>query len=107
LPSYNPGGFRLAGPISYSQGQITIGYKSNTDNREYQITQKKSNWDSESLLSNVVTKNAGYQIARDHGLTIYLYGDGSATWVNSGVWYTIEGQSQLSSTQIQKIAASM
>ena len=107
LPSYNPGGFRLAGPVSYSQGQITIGYRSNTDDRNFQITQKKSNWDSESLFSNIVTKNAGYQIARDHGLTIYLYGDSSATWVNSGIWYTIEGQSQLSSTQIQKIAASM
>ncbi len=107
LPSYNPGGFRLKGPISYSPGQITIGYRSNTDDREYNITQKKSSWDSESLLSNVVTEKPDYQTYRDHGLTIYVYGGSNATWVNSGVWYTIDGSSQLSAQQIVKIAASM
>ncbi len=107
LPNYTPGGYRLAGPIAYSPGQITIGYTSNTDDRAYSINQKQSAWDSESLLTNFVTNQADYQTYRDHGLTIYMYGDSNATWVNAGVWYTIDGKAQLSAEQIIKIAASL
>lgn len=107
LPSYNPSGYKMNGPISYSAGQITVGYRSNTDTRHFSITQKKSNWDSESLLSNFVNEKKNYQTIRDQGLTVYVYDDSSATWVNGGIWYMIEGESELSSQQIIKIATSM
>lgn len=108
MPGYTPTGFAFSGPISYSAGQITIGFNTNTDERKYSIIQKSSGWDSRSLFDNFVAKEHQlYQTYKERGLTIYVYNGSSATWVNGGVWYTIEGDSSLNSEQIVKIASSL
>ncbi len=108
LPNYSPSGFRMNGGIAYKQGQITINYKSNSDNRNFKITQDTSNWDSQSLLDNyVVSAQRDYQTVQDKGKTIYMYNDSSATWVDGGIWYRIEGDSSLNSDQLLRLAASL
>jgi hypothetical protein len=108
LPGYQPSGFAFNDHIQYSPGAITISFKSNTDDRTFNITQKSSNWNSEALKNNyVATTGDSVQTYEDKGRTIYLYGDSNATWVNGGVWYNIEGASRLSSDQLIKIATSM
>ena len=108
LPNYKPSGFAMAGPINYSQGLVTLNFKSNSDDREFNIAERESSWDSESLLANYVEKEAPeYVTFQDKGLTIYVYDGSNATWVDGGIWYTIEGESQLNSDQLLKIAASM
>lgn len=108
LPGYRPSGFRLDGGIAYKKGQITINYKSTTDDRNYKLTQDNSAWDSQSLLDNyIATTRNTYQTVQDKGKTIYIYDESNATWVDGGIWYRIEGDSSLNSHQLLRIAASL
>ncbi|CAN5649642.1 hypothetical protein BH23PAT1_BH23PAT1_0990 [soil metagenome] len=108
LPSYKPSGFKLSGPIRYSSGEIIVNYKSRTDNRAFEVKQRKSAWNSESLNQNFLASNQlKYQTYQDKGKTIYIYNGSSATWVNGGIWYQVEGDSSLSSEQLLRIANSL
>ena len=108
LPSYQPSGYSLAGPIQYTPGEVTINYKSASDSRAFHLVQKNSSWNSETLLENfVATSNTPYQTFQSNGRTIYMYGDNKATWVDGGIWYNIDGQSNLNSDQLLRIAESL
>lgn len=108
LPGYQPAGFGISGPIHYKSGEITITYKSNTDNRQFQVSQRSSQWNSEALLENhVATERKAFQTFQDSGKTIYIYDNNNATWVDGGVWYEIEGNSSLNNDQLLRMAASM
>lgn len=109
VPSYSPSGFSMSGPIHYSPGSITLQYAANTDKeRSYSVTQESSNWNSETLRENFVAINRRpYQTYQGKGKTIYVYDTSSATWVDSGVWYKIEGNSSLNSDQLLKLANSL
>jgi hypothetical protein len=108
IPGYQPSGFALNHHIQYTPGQIKMSFNSNADDREFTITQRESSWNSETLRSNYVVGAAeNIQTFEDKGRTIYLYGDSNATWVNGGVWYDINGNSQLNSDQLIRIATSM
>ena len=111
MPGYSPGGYSFAGPVAYSPGQITIKFDSNTDDRSYSITERQTSWDSKSLLDNFVKKEVAsdslYSTVYDRGLTVYIYNGSNAAWVNGGIWYTVSGDSLLSSEQLLRIAASL
>lgn len=107
-PQYVPDGYSIDGPVSYSDGQVTIKFKANTGNTKFSLKQTKSSWDSTAVLDNTVRKAAGeqYLTNQEQGLTIYTYG-GNGAWVNGGILYTIEGDAPLASEQITHIATSM
>lgn len=108
LPDYQPSGFALNHHIQYNPGQIILSFESNSDDREFTITQRESNWNSETLRSNYVAEaTQNIQTFEDKGRTIYLYGDSNATWISGGVWYDIKGNSELNSDQLIRIATSM
>ncbi len=108
LPGYKPAGFSLSGPVEYSAGQIALSYSSSTDDRNFTITQKKSEWNSQALLDNFVQAlDKPFQTVQDKGKTIYLFNGTNATWVSGGVWYQVEGESSLSSDQLLRIASSL
>jgi hypothetical protein len=108
MPGYKPSGFAMSGPINYSQGLVTLNFQSNSDERSFAIAERASSWDSESLLANYVEQETpNYVTFQEKGLTIYVYDGSNATWVDGGIWYTIEGESQLNSDQLLKIASSM
>lgn len=109
LPSYQPAGFGLKDGITYKPGQIEISYKSNSDDRNFKITQNTSSWNSETLLENYdALKNGTPPLAvPTKGKTVYIYNGGNATWVDGGVWYRIEGDSKLNSDQLLNVANSM
>jgi hypothetical protein len=108
LPGYSPSGFGFAGPVAYSDGVVELEYRSNSDERTYRLIQKESSWDSQSLLDNFVTANSeDYITFQERGITIYIYDTSNATWVDGGVWYTLEGNSLLNSEQLLKIASSL
>lgn len=108
LPAYQPSGFALSGPIKYDSGEVTLNYKSNSDQRAFNVVQKNSSWNSETLLENFVeTSTQPYQTFQANGRTIYIYDGNKATWVDGGVWYNIDGQANLNSDQLLKIAESL
>jgi hypothetical protein len=108
LPGYRPAGFSFKGPINYSAGKVTVSFKSNSDTRAYDVTQQSSKWNSDALLSNyVLAEKKQYQTYQDRGRTLYIYDGSSATWVDNGIWYQIEGESQMTADQLVRIAASI
>ena len=110
VPQYTPSGFSFSGPISYSNGLVTIDYTANGDaNRSFSISQRASSWDSVSLLANyVVPSGQSYQTFQNKGSTVYIYGTSKgATWVDHGIWYNIKSNAKLNADQLLRIADSM
>jgi len=106
-PDYHPDGYSLSGPVSYSDGEVTINFHANTGKTEFTIKQSKSLWDS-TVLKDKVNKdsNGEFVTTEESGLTIYTH-NGNATWVNGGILYTITGNAPLSGDQIRHIATSL
>lgn len=107
LPEYEPTGYNLAGPVQYTKGAVTLNYQSPESHGNYQITQKSSDWTSQSLLENFVASREPYQTFQDKGRTIYIYRGNNATWVSGGVWYHIEGDADLTADQLLRIVSGL
>jgi hypothetical protein len=108
VPSAIPSGFSFKSPVKAEKDSLTIAYNSNTDSRNFVVTQKPTTWTSESLLSSfLVNSKRQYQTYYDKGLTVFVYDTSNATWVDKGIWYTIETDGSLSSEQILSIASSI
>lgn len=106
VPLYKPDGYTM-NKLDYATGAVAVTYQKGNDSK-FDIVQKRSNWDSQTLLENfVATSNEAYQGYQAGGRTIYVYGKGKATWVNGGIWYQIKDADNLSNDQIVKVAASM
>jgi hypothetical protein len=107
-PHATPGGYAFKGPIKAAKYSAVMTYKSNSDSRYYTLTQKPTDWTSESLLSNfLVNAKYSYQTYYDKGLTIFVYNKNNATWVDKGVWFTLQSDGTLSNDQILSIASSI
>lgn len=107
-PDYHPDGYSIDGPVTFSDGEVTINFKANTGDTKFVLKQVKSSWDSSAVLENIVKKNSDnrYITSQERGLTIYTY-NGDAAWVNGGILYTIEGDAPISNDQIRRIATSL
>lgn len=107
FPEYQPDGYNFAGPVAYAPGEVTLKFDSNGGSQGYEIKQRASNWDSQAVLDNYISReSSSYLTYSEQGLTVYTYGN-KAAWVNGGVLYTIKGDASLSSDQILRIAGSM
>lgn len=107
MPEYKPDGYSLDGPITYSPGEVVISYKSNTNTSGYKLTQKASNWDSQAVLDNYVSKQTdNYLTFQERGITVYTFNN-KAAWVNGGILYTVDGNAALSSDQVLRVATSL
>lgn len=106
-PMYTPEGYGL-GKLAYAPGSVAAIYQHDSK-QSFSITQKKSNWDSQTLLENfVATSNEDYKGYQSNGRTVYVYGKNNATWVNGGIWYQLKDDTNtFSDEQIVRIAASM
>ncbi len=109
FPEYHPDGYSLSGPVSYSNGEVTINFHANSGSGNFVIKQSKSPLDS-SALKIQVDKSSNNQTSesQEGGLTIFTYNDNNnASWVNGGILYSISGDAKLSSDQIRHIATSL
>lgn len=107
-PSQTPSGFSMNNKIAYSSGQITLFFKSNSDNRTFSLTQTASVWDSESLKQNFLTKNnKEFQAIDSNGKKLYFYDKNNVTWVDEGTWYNLESDTDLSRSQLHSLADSI
>lgn len=105
-PGYKPDGYTLNGPIKFKSGEVTMRYAYADGSSAYTITQQKSNWNSSAVKEFFSEKHKSPNTTMIDGLTIYSGGK-EAAWVNGGILYQISGDANLSSDQIQKIAASL
>ena len=109
LPGSIPAGYSFNGPVEVNDQVVSLKYASNSDDRNFIVTQKETNWSSEALLTNyLLDSQFRYQVYKDKGLTIYIYNGSNATWVDKGVWYSVNGdEGSLSSEQLLELAASI
>lgn len=109
LPKSIPAGYSFNGPVQAAPDNISLTYQSNSDARRFIVTQKPTNWSSEGLLTNyLVDSQFRYQVYKDKGLTVYIYNGSNATWVDKGVWFSVNGEEgSLSSEQLLELAASI
>lgn len=108
IPSFTPNGYSIINPIGYTTGRVVVNFKSNTNDMKYAIEQKPTGWTSDTLREQVVSSNGSqYQTQYANGLTIFFTNDDTATWVDRGILFTLQGNSGLSIDQIANIAASM
>jgi hypothetical protein len=106
-PSYVPSGFS-ATKYDYSSGIVSIQYKAHVDERNFTITQKASDWDSQALLANFVSlTNQNYRTEKVNGRSVYLYGNGNATLVDGGIWFTVTSNGNVPDHQLLDIAATL
>ncbi len=108
MPAYSPAGFKVISPPAYSKGVISLNYKSTDSARRFSISERPSNWDSQSLLENYVrTTGEQYQVSQTSGKTVFTYGTTNATWVDNHIWYVIQNGAELNADEVGKIANSL
>lgn len=107
MPGYKPSGYSAQRGVKSEPGKVAITFRSNTDDKQFVVTQQASNWSSDSLLSNhVLASRQPFQTYQDQGKTVFIYDNSNATWVSGGVWYRIDGNASLTSDQLLRIASS-
>ncbi len=108
LPAYQPPGFHLNN-ISYKPGEINVSFVSNSDGRNFRLSQVASAWNSDTLRDKLKNdaKTTNPMEVPDNGKTLFIYNDSNVTWVDGGILYKIEGDSKLNSDQLLRLANSI
>lgn len=106
MPGFVPAGWSKAQNVKTSNGSMS--YQLVKDSKSLQVNQQKTDWDSQAVLEQYVLKRSpDYLALQASGLTIYMYGDGQAAWVNQGTLYTISGEHGLSQEDVIRMATSL
>ena len=107
MPAYKPAGYSL-GNLTYEPGAVGISFKSNSDSRAFTVSEKSSQWDSNTLREQVLTPTGTqYQTVESAGRTIFVDDKQNANWVNGGVWYSVKTNGTLNDQQLIEIAKSL
>lgn len=107
-PGYVPRDFSVTDMVAES-GKLTLNFKNSQTGDSFSISEERSSWDSNALLSNFVKNEYGEDFAttRENGLTIYMT-NSAATWVNGGMLYKLNiTNGSLTKKQIRSIAVSL
>ena len=109
VPGYLPSGWKIGKNINATDGSLSYNVINPSSNKSVLIIQSKSDWDSQALAENYVTaKYPDYSAFQAQGLTVYMYGNNQASWVNNGNWFRVEGETgALSQDQVIKMATSL
>jgi hypothetical protein len=108
LPAYSPVGYDADSGIISEPGKVTVSFTSNIDDQYFNLSQEASGWNSEALYANyVLPRDDSNQVLSSEDKEIYLFDDSTATWVDNGIWYRIEGTADLTTEQLQRIANSL
>jgi hypothetical protein len=104
LPTMHPVGFSL-NKFQTNDGIFSGDYTSKTGAEAFTITERATLWNAQALLSDYVVHNTlNYSQIQIGTKTVYLYGDGDATWVANGVWYEITSDGALNQSQLIDMA---
>jgi hypothetical protein len=107
LPNYQPDGYNV-GAFNYSVGTVGTSFHNATTGRDYTLNQQSTNWDSQALLDNYVSKNyPSYQVLQTDQQIVYVFGKNDATWIKNGIWYQLISNGSLSTSQVLNIANSL
>lgn len=104
-PDFKKAGFTYGG-LKTEDNKLIVKLEAN--NTSYSLIEQSTNWDGETMIKGVssvsASGNPSYRVLYDDSAVIYRLGDGQATWVKNGVWYSINGSKPLSDHQILSLA---
>lgn len=107
IPKHQPSGFSIT-KLDAKPGTININYKSNSDSRSFVVTEQVSNWSDEALRAKQSNSSVlGIQAINTGNKTIYIDSNYNAKWIDSGIYYSVDGSGVLSTKQIVEIANSL
>lgn len=107
LPAWKPSGF-AAREFHYSPGSVTVGFNDGASKRHFSLSEKPSTMNTGALLNTVVAaRTDDYQTYQSAGLTVYIYGNNNAAWVNGGVEYQLTSDGSLSTDQLLHLASTV
>lgn len=105
LPDYKPTGYALNGGVKASNGVVSVNFRSGSSH--FTLQQQASNWDSRTLLDNVVAMaSESHQTYQSQGRTVYVYGN-NAAWVNGGILYSMKITGDMTHQEIVSVASSI
>jgi hypothetical protein len=108
MPDLQAAGFAFDA-AKEQNGKLTIGFHGPAG--QYQLTQQKTNWSADDMVQTVASIDASgqpnYTTLAAGDQTIYRFANNSATWIDHGTWYQLNGTGALSDYQITSIAASV
>ena len=105
LPDYKPTGYAMQGGVKTNNGVVSVNFQSGTS--KFTLMQQQSNWDSRTLLDNVVAMASDdHKTYQSQGRTVYIYGN-NAAWVNGGVLYSMQINGEMSPQEIVSVATSI
>lgn len=104
MPGYRPVGYEVSKEIIHKPGEVTLSFRSGDSS--FSISQRPSDWNSQTLLENSVSLTGSHQTLASKGRTIFVYQGHNATWVDGGILYSIKGNAELSNGDILAIADS-
>lgn len=106
VPGFVPGGWGKAQSLKSGDGNVS--YELEKDGKTLKVEQQKSDWDSQAVLEQYVLKHAtDYLALQSQGLTIYVFGNNQAAWVNQGTLYTLSGDHGIDQDDIIRMATSL
>ena len=107
-PAYVPRDFSVKDMVA-EEGKITLNFANTNTGDSFSLTEERSSWDSNALLSNYIKNEFGedYSTIREQGLTVYITNN-AASWVNGGMLYKLNiSNGTLTKKQIRSIATSL
>ena len=108
MPNFKAAGFAYTG-VRASDGKLTIGFKDDTG--KYQLTQQTTNLANGDVIQNIsatdASGNPNYTTVQAGDTTVYRFANTDATWVYGGTWYTVNGNSPLTDSQVQSLVKSI
>jgi hypothetical protein len=108
IPKGIPSNFAIDKDIEASKGQVTLTFKSRTDDRNFTLTQQTANINNAELEAALTASyHKGVQSYETSGLKLYITSDGSADWIDGNMRFNLSGVSGLSSEQLATIARSL
>jgi hypothetical protein len=104
MPNFAAAGFAYNGAKA-TDGKLTVGFSNKGGN--YELTQQQTSWSGNDMIQAVSATDASgkpnYTTVKAGGTTVYRFGNGNATWVSGGTWYTVNGTGALSNNQVQTL----
>jgi hypothetical protein len=105
LPKQIPSGYIINHRIDYDIGSVVLTYNKNSS--YFTISEQSYTLNSNQLKLIYVDQNHdNYQTVNSGGRTIYLFSDGSATWIHNNIWFMLKNSSNIPFNNIVQIAAS-
>jgi hypothetical protein len=104
MPNLQAAGFAYKGAHA-ADGKLAIAFSDKHAN--YQLTQSTTNLSGDDMIQIVGATDASgypnYQTLHTGTTTVYRFSTTNATWVSNGTWYTVNGNSPLSDSQVESL----